>query len=104
MSVEALAILSSCHGWSASIRTLPPSIPPRASVFGVPSPSHVDLSVYDLRGRRVATLVDDEMPAGYHVVVGDGTDHRGRSMASGVYILRLVTTGQAVTRKMLLMQ
>jgi len=49
----------------------------------------VQLVVYGLDGRRVATLVDEVQAAGAHTATWAGLDDRGRSVASGVYLCRL---------------
>ena len=54
----------------------------------------VSLAVYDLLGRRVATLVDDVQTAGSHEVVFDAS-----RLPSGVYILRLTAGDQFATTK-----
>jgi len=64
----------------------------------------VDLGVFDLRGRRVATLVDEELGAGYHSVVWTGVDKHGAKVASGVYFYVLRATGFRQTKKMLLVK
>ena len=51
---------------------------------------HVKLSVYDLRGRRVAVLVDGMMGGGRHEIPFDGT-----KLASGQYIYKLEGAGGA---------
>ena len=64
----------------------------------------VQLVVYDLLGRTVATLVDEPMAPGWHEVVWDGRNDRGVSVASGVYLYRLQTGSFVQTRKMVLMR
>jgi hypothetical protein len=49
------------------------------------------LSVYDMRGRCVKTLVASEVNPGEHFARWDGRDARGTSVASGVYFIRLNT-------------
>ena len=52
----------------------------------------VKLSLYDLRGRRVAHLVDGvSYPRGTHEVAWDARDDRGSRVGSGIYLLELVT-------------
>jgi len=65
--------------------------------FVLPRAAHVQLAVFDLRGRRVADLVDGPLPAGPHAVTWDA-----RSTASGVYLCRLQAAGEVATRKVLL--
>ncbi len=49
--------------------------------------AHVSLSVYNLKGQKVITLVDQAQPAGYHKVVWSGKDDRKRSVSSGIYFV-----------------
>ena len=75
-------------------------------VFALPGPGAVRarLTVYDLRGRRVAQLVDGELPPGRHTVDWDGRDDGGGAVASGVYLCRLVAGGVVADRKMTLVR
>lgn len=59
----------------------------------------VMLQVFDLLGRRVATLVDGDLPAGSHVRPFDAA-----GLAGGVYMYRLTTAGSTLTRKMSLLR
>lgn len=65
----------------------------------VPSVGHVRLVVYDLLGREVAVLVDEQKEPGYYSVTWDAG-----GLASGVYIVRLVSGRIVMTHKMLLMR
>jgi hypothetical protein len=64
----------------------------------------VDLKVFDLRGRLVRTLVAGPQPQGLHAVRWDGRDGAGRSVASGVYVYRMVAGDFAQERKMTLLK
>ncbi|MCD4829859.1 MAG: M6 family metalloprotease domain-containing protein [Candidatus Cloacimonetes bacterium] len=67
--------------------------------------SNVKLDVFDVRGRRVATLVTGNMPAGRHEALWQGRDTQGHAVSSGVYFYRLTVNGCTVaTRKMLLLK
>ena len=63
--------------------------------YATARPGHVELTVYDLAGRRVRTLVAKDLPAGRHEVTWNGVDERGRRVGSGVYFLRLDSAGQS---------
>ncbi len=67
--------------------------------FATAAAGHVSLVVFDLRGRRVAALVDGPRPAGEHAVAFDG-----RGLASGTYVYRLVTRDRTLTRTMQLVK
>jgi alpha-glucosidase (family GH31 glycosyl hydrolase) len=64
----------------------------------------VRLEVFNLRGQRVATIIDEVRPAGRHLVVWDGRDSQGRETASGAYFYRLSSGGINQTRKMILIR
>jgi hypothetical protein len=65
---------------------------------------HVELVVYNLLGREVQTLVDEEKSAGNHEIRWDGTDDNGNDVPSGVYFYALKSDGQSVSEKMLLLK
>ena len=65
-------------------------------------PARVD--VYDARGRRVRTLVDERREAGDHQVMWRGRDRTGRPVPSGVYIARLRYGGTTETCRLTLVR
>jgi flagellar hook assembly protein FlgD len=72
--------------------------------YSVPVAQPIQLAVFDLRGQRVATLVDRLVPAGRHQVTWTGRDEFGRQVASGTYFYRLTAAGESFTSKMLLLK
>ena len=66
--------------------------------------AEVTLTVYDVAGRRVATLVSEFRRAGHWSVPWNGTDFSGRRIASGVYFYRLQAGAFVETRKMVLLK
>ena len=61
--------------------------------------SRVELSVFDLAGRRIATLARGPLPAGSHNARWDGSDAQGVRAPSGVYFARLITEDGVATGK-----
>jgi len=59
----------------------------------------VSLKVYNVRGELVRTLVDENRPAGPQTVEWDGSDERGRAVASGVYFYETQTDGRSIINK-----
>jgi hypothetical protein len=72
--------------------------------FALAEPSWVTLTVYNVLGQEVRTLIDGPMAAGSHSIEWDGRDARGRETASGVYLYRLAAGSSTLTRKMVLVR
>lgn len=66
--------------------------------------SRVKLCIYDIRGRRIATLQDEQLPAGFYQLNWKAVDSNGRALPSGVYILRMETGSEVFTRKLMLLK
>jgi hypothetical protein len=72
--------------------------------YALPVDSDVKLEVYNILGQKVATLVDGEKEAGYHLFIWDGTSTSGEVVASGMYLYKLVTDEKTFVRKMLMLK
>ena len=55
---------------------------------------HVTLSIYDLLGKEVVDLVNEEQPSGVYRVAWDGHNGRGRVVATGLYVYQLTLGGE----------
>jgi len=69
--------------------------------FELPSASHVNITVFDILGRKTATLLDEQRSAGVGSVRFDASQHNA---ASGVYFYRIQAGSFVQTKKMILMQ
>ena len=76
-----------------------PFNPSTAIEYELPAPQHVRLEVFDATGRSVGVLVDGIRPAGTHTVRFDADN-----LPSGLYVYRLQTNGETLTRKMTLLR
>jgi glutamine cyclotransferase len=72
--------------------------------FHTYQPQHVRLVVYDIHGRRIAVLTNQQYQAGDHSVVWRGRDDAGRAVPSGEYFFRVEFGGQMETRKAMLLR
>jgi hypothetical protein len=73
--------------------------------FYLPIDKRVSLIIYDVSGREVVRLIDDqELPKGKHKVVWDGRDKNGRAVSSGTYLYTLKFGNFEKTKKMLLLK
>jgi hypothetical protein len=66
--------------------------------------SGVSVTVYDVRGARVRSLVSGAKSAGHYVAQWDGRDDRGTPVSSGIYFYRMTVAGFSGTRKMVLLK
>lgn len=71
--------------------------------FQVPQAGHLTLYVVTVEGRIVTKLWEGDVTCGMHRQEWDGTDSRGKKVASGVYYLRVETIGGNATRKMVIL-
>jgi len=73
--------------------------------YTVPDPGRpVRIAVYDLAGRMVKALVDEEQSGGTYMTVWHGRDERGKRMSSGVYFYRIEIGDYRVERKMVMLK
>jgi hypothetical protein len=72
--------------------------------YSVPVQGRVRLRVFDLVGREVASLVDEEGVAGSYLINWRGTDNYGRPLSSGVYFYKLDGPGQQITKKLIVLK
>ena len=68
--------------------------------FALPADMHVNITIYNILGQNVCTVVDKRMPAGQHSVVWDGKNNNGKTSASGVYFAKFTAGEYIATRKM----
>jgi hypothetical protein len=82
-------------GTKAAIRRVYPNpFNPSTTVeFSVPKQGRAAVRVFDLQGRRIATLVDESMAAGLYRVRWDGRDQSGRDVSSGLYFAMIESGG-----------
>jgi len=72
--------------------------------FYLPTSGRASLSIYNLLGQQVATLINGQVNSGYVEASWDGTDDNGDAVASGIYFYRLETDDFSQTRRMLLLK
>ena len=73
--------------------------------YALPTTAGVELTVFDILGRQVKTLVDDPShPAGFYTATWDGRDQRGRTAGNGLYFYRIRSGDFRQTGKMMLLK
>ena len=67
--------------------------------------SSVTLNIFNIKGQKVKTLINEALPAGKHSVIWNGKDEKGKNVSSGVYFYKLQVGGRySCTKKMLLLK
>jgi hypothetical protein len=72
--------------------------------YDVPANGPVTITVYNVAGQEVVSLVNDTRPAGFWVVNWDGSNRNGTPVASGVYFYKMEVATSILTRKMVFIQ
>ncbi len=82
-----------------------PFNPETAIYFSVEhSSSLVNIEIYNLKGQKIRTLINEILPAGSHSVIWNGKDDNGKPVASGVYLYKMRTGNYTSSKKMILMK
>jgi hypothetical protein len=71
--------------------------------FELAKPGPVRLTVFDLRGRRVGTVIDGVEQAGPHSVSWSGRGHDGKRLGAGIYWMRFEAEGQELVKRVVLL-
>ena len=72
--------------------------------YSLPEDSQISISIYNIKGQKVKTLVTGTQPAGSYNVTWNGKDESGKDVTSGIYFYKLRTQNNETTRKMLLLK
>ena len=82
-----------------------PFNPTTSISFSIPNDCKVSLSIYNIKGQKVKTLVNEEREKGFHKLVWDGKDTFGKEVSSGVYMYKLDVDGKTkAVKKCLLLK
>lgn len=104
--VDDLDPLSMHQGPGARLSGIVPNpFNPRTRImFSLDRAERVNVGVYELTGKRVAVLADEQFAAGEHSLLWNGCDMTGRSVPSGTYLVRLDSGATACTQKLMLVR
>ena len=72
--------------------------------FALPDDGKVKVEVFNIRGQKVTTLLDESLLKGHHTVVWRGIDGAGKVVGSGVYLYKIQTEREIVTGRMVLLK
>ncbi len=72
--------------------------------FALDKPGRVKLEIFNIKGEKVKTLLNDHLEAAHHSIIWNGQDDRGRTVGSGVFFYRMVTRDFTDVRKMIMIK
>jgi len=90
---------------SLSLSNYPNPFNPETKLsFILPLSGHTRLSIYNIKGQKVKTLLDANLSQGHHSLVWNACDDSGRALSSGLYFARLEQGTQVKLHKLMLMK
>ena len=81
-----------------------PFNPTTSISFNLKKADNVSLEIFNLKGQKVKTLVDEKLPADNNTVIWNGKDENGNPVSSGVYLYKLKSGKYTSSKKMILMK
>ncbi len=72
--------------------------------FSIKNDSNIDLSIYNLKGQKVTTLINEQMKKGKHATIWSGLDSDNKPVSSGIYLYKIKVGNQVSTNRMLLLK
>ena len=90
---------------SIRLKVYPNPFNPETNIdYSVKEETPVEITIYNMKGQKVKTLVDKSVSAGDHKVVWHGDSDSESSVSSGVYFVKMITGNHIETRKIVLMK
>jgi len=71
--------------------------------FYLPSSGYVNLSIYNIKGQKITTLIEQNLNEGNHSLIWNGVDKQNKAVSAGMYFYTLKTSTESVTRKMVML-
>jgi flagellar hook assembly protein FlgD len=72
--------------------------------YDLPENGLVNITIYDMLGREVKTLINQTQDAGYRSVIWDATNDYGKSVSAGIYLYQIQAGEYISTKKMVLLK
>jgi len=72
--------------------------------FEVPKNDMISLEIFNLKGELVKTLIKRNVSKGIHRIIWNGTNKKGQKVNSGIYLIKLQTSGKVISQKIILLK
>ena len=72
--------------------------------YDLPEQTHVNITVYDMLGRKVRTILNQQQDPGYKSLIWDATNDYGKPVSAGIYLYQIQAGEYISTKKMVLLK
>ena len=72
--------------------------------YDLPEQTHVNITVYDMLGRKVRTIFNQQQAPGYKSLIWDATNDYGKPVSAGIYLYQIQAGEYMQTKKMILLK
>ena len=72
--------------------------------YDLPENSYVNITIYNMLGKEVKTLIDQTQDAGYRSVIWNATNNYGKPVSAGIYLYQIQVDEYMQTKKMVLLE
>ncbi|MDP8231155.1 MAG: T9SS type A sorting domain-containing protein [Candidatus Zophobacter franzmannii] len=91
--------------YTYSLSNYPNPFNPDTSIsYSVKKDEKVKIQIYNIRGQRIKTIVNEKHEPGNYVIVWNGKDDNNKSISSGVYFMRMSTPSKKLTNKIMMLK
>jgi hypothetical protein len=81
-----------------------PFNPVTTLLYDLPEQTHVNITVYDMLGRKIRTILNQQQDPGYKSVIWDATNDYGKPVSAGIYLYQIQAGDFMQTKKMVLLK
>ena len=81
-----------------------PFNPSTSISFSLDKPAKTEISIYNIKGQKVITLLNKEMPAGLHSITWNGKNNADQTCSNGIYLIKMHTPGYSEIKKATIMK
>ena len=72
--------------------------------FSLKQQGSTEVSIYNIKGQKVKTMLDDNLNSGSHKLIWDGNNSTGKKVSSGIYFYQVEQEGKTQTKKMIVIR
>jgi len=72
--------------------------------YGLDTDSYVTIEIYDITGKLISTLFNEEQPQGWYTLIWNGTNQHGTQVPAGLYLSRIIAGNDVRTNKLMLLK